>query len=172
MLVLAPLDRLPERLLERLAERLSGVLECEVRGIAPPLDPGPAFDPERRQYRSSVLLEVLRGSGRLPAGGRILGVLDADLFVPVLTFVFGEAELDGSAAVVSLTRLRPGFYGLPEDRELLFERLLKEALHELGHTFGLRHCRSPDCVMRASTSVGGVDLKPASFCASCAASLR
>jgi len=90
-----------------------------------------------------------------------------DLFVPVLTYVFGEAQLDGKAAVVSTFRLREEFFGLDADPKLERTRLLKEAIHELGHTFGLIHCRNYDCVMHSSTSVEEVDLKPTDFCEDC-----
>jgi archaemetzincin len=171
VLVLAPLARLPAGLLDRLEERLGEALRLPVHRADRPLDPKQAFDRDRRQFRSTELLDLLRDSEDAPTEGRILGVIDADLFVPVLTFVFGEADLDGRAAVMSLTRLRPSFYGLPEDPEVFLTRVVKEALHELGHTFGLRHCPRPDCVMRASTSADDVDLKPARFCPSCAAAL-
>jgi archaemetzincin len=97
-----------------------------------------------------------------------LGVTDLDLYIPVLTFVFGEAQLAGGRAVVSTLRLRQEFYGLPADPELLGERLLKEALHELGHTYGLRHCPDYTCVMSSSNGVERIDLKSAEFCPTCA----
>jgi archaemetzincin len=91
-----------------------------------------------------------------------------DLYIPVLTFVFGEAQLKDGAAVVSAHRLRQEFYGMPADTDLLHERLLKEALHELGHTYGLRHCPDYTCVMSSSTGVERIDLKNAEFCPNCA----
>ena len=90
-----------------------------------------------------------------------------DLYIPVLTFVFGEAQLADGGAVVSAHRLRQEFYGLPTDPELLHQRLLKEALHELGHTYGLRHCPDYTCVMSASNGVERIDLKRAEFCSTC-----
>jgi uncharacterized peroxidase-related enzyme len=90
-----------------------------------------------------------------------------DLFVPVLTFVFGEAQLDGNCAVVSTARLDEEFYGLPARSDLLRERLVKEASHELGHTFGLRHCADWRCVMASSHAVERLDVKGADFCAAC-----
>jgi archaemetzincin len=102
---------------------------------------------------------------------RILGVTGRDLFIPVLSFVFGQAQVDGPAAVVSLARISPAFSGLPEDRPLLVARARKEALHELGHTFGLVHCPEALCPMSLSTSVFQVDRKGEAFCASCAALL-
>jgi archaemetzincin len=94
-------------------------------------------------------------------------VTSVDLYVPVLTFVFGEAQLSGSCAVVSLHRLREEFYGLPAREELMRERLVKEAVHELGHTFGLRRCDDWRCVMTSSHAVERLDVKGAEFCFLC-----
>ncbi|NIP57319.1 MAG: archemetzincin, partial [Gemmatimonadetes bacterium] len=85
-------------------------------------------------------------------------------FLPVFTFVFGEARLDGPAAVVSLHRLRPQAYGLPPDPPRLIARTLTEVVHELGHTFGLRHCTDFSCAMRASRAADEIDLKPPAYC--------
>ena len=98
---------------------------------------------------------------------RVLGVTECDLFVPVLTFVFGEAQLDGDCAAVSTARLDERFYGLPAREELLRERLVKEAVHELGHTFGLGHCADWHCVMASSHGVERLDVKGSEFCARC-----
>jgi archaemetzincin len=109
-----------------------------------------------------------------PAPGgrsRILGVLGEDLFIPILTYVFGEAQLGGRVAVVSYHRLQSERYGLAPDRGLLHERLLKESLHELGHLGGLIHCSDLECVMHISTYVEDIDMKPAAFCSSCRAML-
>jgi archaemetzincin len=89
------------------------------------------------------------------------------LYIPVLTFVFGEARLNGQCAVVSSYRLDNKFYGLPDDPALLQERLLKEAIHELGHTYGLFHCQNPECVMKSSTYVEEIDFKSSRFCDKC-----
>jgi archaemetzincin len=95
-----------------------------------------------------------------------------DLFIPVLTFVFGQAQLDGPGAVVSTYRLRSEFYGLPGDEGMLVERAIKECVHELGHSFGLVHCQDYGCVMHASSSVDEVDIKGADFCRRCGATLK
>jgi archaemetzincin len=130
------------------------------------LDPSFALDSYRSQFNSTAILVKLLE--RFPQfNGKILGITAVDLFVPVLTYVFGEAQLDGTAAVVSTFRLREEFFGLDADPKLERTRLLKETVHELGHTFGLIHCRSFDCVMHASTSVEEVDLKSADFCGDC-----
>ncbi|HXG93242.1 MAG TPA: hypothetical protein VNN73_12900 [Blastocatellia bacterium] len=101
-------------------------------------------------------------------GTKTLGVADVDLFIPIFTFVFGEAQLAGRAALISVHRLRQQFYGLPEDERLFYERCEKEAVHELGNVFGLAHCKRFDCVMRFSNSIEMVDIKTNSFCATCA----
>ena len=124
------------------------------------------FDPLRRQYNSSqILLQLINAP---PADAlKILGVVEVDLFIPILTFVFGEAQLGGIGALVSLHRLNNKFYGLPEDRRLLTQRLVKESLHELGHTFGLIHCTYPQCVLNASTYVEDIDQKSPELCPRC-----
>jgi len=98
---------------------------------------------------------------------RVLGVTEVDLAIPMLSFLFGQAQLDGPIAVVSLCRLRQEFYGLPADESLLRERTSKEVLHELGHTFGLAHCSERKCVMSLATHVDLVDAKAERYCARC-----
>ena len=152
--------------LEALGRRLRRTFGLEPRIRQPWFDPEVPFHPARGQYNSTLLLaQLLRGLGDEPE--RVLGVTSVDLFIPVLTFVFGEAQLSGRAAVVSIHRLRSEAYGLDPDERLLTERLDKEAVHELGHTYGLVHCATQDCVMRSSTYVEEIDFKSAEFCASC-----
>ncbi|MDZ7373716.1 MAG: archaemetzincin family Zn-dependent metalloprotease [candidate division KSB1 bacterium] len=134
------------------------------------IDLGRAHDRFRNQYHSTeILAQLLRQAPRDTL--RILGLTDLDLFIPVLTYVFGEAQLGGKAAVVSCYRLKNELYGLPPDNRLLQARLLKEAIHELGHTFHLLHCDDPSCVMRVSTYVEEIDYKGDRFCAACEARL-
>ena len=111
--------------------------------------PGRFRAPGRVRPESCVCWSAPGGLPSTP-DARELGVTVGDLYVPLLTFVFGEAQVDGSCATVSTARLRKEFYGLPADEALLRERLLKESLHELGHTFGLRHCADWRCVMASS----------------------
>lgn len=130
-----------------------------------------SYDPLRKQYNSTkILKEILIRHRQIE--GKIVGIADLDLFVPILTFVFGEAQLGGKAAVVSCARLKQEFYGLPPNFPLLQERLIKEVMHELGHTFGLVHCDKSTCVMSFSTNIRGVDLKPPFFCEACAEFLK
>jgi archaemetzincin len=124
------------------------------------------YDPGRRQYNSSqILLQLIHSA---PADAfKILGITEVDLFIPILTYVFGEAQLDGVGAVVSMHRLHNRLYGLPDNDRLLRDRLNKEAIHELGHTFGLRHCTTPGCVLSPSTYVEDIDQKSDQICHEC-----
>ena len=164
---LVPVGRVERGHLESLAEGLAARLRvaCWIRPDG--LDGEFAYNPVRGQYHSTEILKKLLQDP--PAESwRILGVTDADLYIPILTFVFGEAQLGDTGALVSTHRLRPEFYGMPKDPGLLQGRLLKEALHELGHTFGLCHCPDYLCVMSASHAVERIDLKQAGFCIACA----
>ena len=158
-------------LLPGLAARLAETFGVTVDERPPRFDPELAFDVSRGQYNSRILLGQLLHERRPPLG-RVLGVTGVDLFIPVLTFVFGEAQLDGAAAVVSTHRLASERYGLPPSSGLLRQRLNREAVHEVGHTYGLVHCHAARCVMRSSTYVEEIDLKEARFCARCLTEVR
>ena len=151
--------------LEHLAAALARTFRTPCRIRPESFDLTFAFDERRNQYHSTAILQRLERASDPDA--RVLGVTSADLFVPVLTFVFGEAQLDGNCAVVSTARLHEEFYGLPARDDLLRERLVKEAAHELGHTFGLRHCADWRCVMTSSHAVERLDVKAAEFCQTC-----
>jgi len=153
---LALLDRLTVILARRLG------VSCHVRDTV--ISIAFAEDAQRGQYYSSGILASLTAP---PSGHAILAVTGADLYVPVLTFVFGEAQLNGPRAIVSTRRLSDEFYGEPSDESKLNLRLAKEALHELGHTQGLRHCDNWRCAMASSHAVERLDLKEAQFCRRC-----
>jgi archaemetzincin len=159
-------------LLHRLAARLDEVFGLEVEVRRPWFDPERAFDPSRGQYNSTLLLAQLRSGPPDSEPARVLGMTNVDLFIPVLSYVFGEAQVPGRAAVVSLHRLNPELYGLPPDEERVIRRAEKEAVHELGHTFGLVHCLQAGCVMRSSTYAEDIDHKSAQFCDSCLVVVR
>jgi len=152
-------------LLEFLASSLVRTFRtrCQIR--PEPVDVAFAYDERRGQYHSTAILQRIERTADLDA--RILAVTRCDLYVPVLTFVFGEAQLDGPCAVVSAARLADEFYGLPPNERLRRERLIKEAAHELGHTYGLRHCSDWSCVMTSSHAVERLDIKTAAFCRTC-----
>lgn len=163
---LVPLVPVQEEIVGKLIAPLSDIfrssisVEVPIRGIVDSV-----YDYSRGQYNSTLLIkELLR---RFDNKSKILGITSVDLFVPVLTYVFGEAQLDGVAGVMSTFRLDDSIYGLPPDDIKLFERSVKESAHELGHTFGLFHCRNFDCAMHSSTTVDDVDIKGGTLCKEC-----
>ena len=127
--------------------------------------PDYAFDEKRNQYSSTM---ILRSIATLAAQSeKFLAITDVDLFIPMMTFVYGQAQLGGKLALVSLARLKPEFYGLWPDKDLTVRRIRKEVSHELGHTFGLVHCSDRSCLMSLSTEIMQVDLKSENFCKTC-----
>lgn len=164
---LLPVGDIEEWILKETRSRLEKTFDCKVErhmGMKLPKD---AYNPERNQYFSSQILKELHKFLRLDKNEKALAISDVDLYVPSLNFVFGEAELGGQLAIISLTRLHQSFYGLPKDKALFLERTIKEAIHELGHTYGLRHCPDPECVMHFSNSLSDTDRKSVSFCVRC-----
>ena len=161
---LLPVSDVDPALVETLSQKLSRYFRTRCRIRPNHIDPAFALDPQRGQYHSTAILQFLQ---RIANGDRILAVTGHDLFVPVLTFVFGEAQLAGNCAVVSIHRLREEVYGLPPNPALLEERLFKEAVHELGHTYGLRHCDDWNCAMTSSHSVEWLDVRSAELCRRC-----
>ena len=162
-MVVMALGEIQASVLAHLCTALTETFEqpCRV-GPALPV-PEHAFDPRRAQYSAHALLQQLhRGQAE-----RVLGVVDLDLYVPGLNFVFGLADRREKRAVVALPRLRQRFYGARDDEALFLARAAKEAVHELGHTYGLEHCRDRRCVMTFSNSLADTDYKGQGFCPRC-----
>jgi len=164
---LVSVGKIEEWLLDILADHLEKTFAGEVKiGETVKLPPD-AYNPSRKQYFSSLMLNELRQTVKPAKGQKFLAISNVDLYVEGLNFVFGEAELGGHFAIISLARLRQEFYGFLENKTLYLERAKKEAVHELGHTFGLRHCPDPVCVMYFSNSLRDTDRKRTSFCPRC-----
>ena len=163
---LLPVGNIDIKLLEYLRVRIPRTLgfECEIHPCI--LDPAGSYHAERQQFHSSEILQRMQGLIR-PQDWRMLGVADVDLYIPILKYVFGEAQVGGPCAVVSAYRLRQQFYGLDADEPLLQQRLLKECVHELGHTFQLQHCEDYQCAMASAHSVEWIDLRESTFCEVC-----
>ncbi len=126
--------------------------------------PTEVLNRDRGQIHSTGLIEAIVNRGY---NGMVLGIIDFDLFVPGLNFVFGEADPAEGVAVVSITRLKEEFYGRGAGQELLLQRALKEAIHEMGHLYSLKHCPDPGCVMHFSNSIAETDRKSKEFCPVC-----
>lgn len=170
-LQLLPVGKLSDGLLPSLQRALQKSFQIPCDIVPTVLDPSAMFHAQRRQCHSSELLSAMQ---RLVGTEcwRMLGVTENDLYIPILTFVFGEAQIGGPCALVSARRLRQEFYGLVPDEDLLERRLLKESVHEIGHTCGLTHCDNYLCAMAASHAVEWIDLKEASLCPDCHEKVR
>jgi archaemetzincin len=163
---LLPIGDFDERLLQKVAPALADAFHVPCHVMAARLDPQFAFHRERQQYHSSEILQAMQEHADQD-GRRVLGIAGVDLYIPILTFVFGEAQMGGPCAVVSFHRLTQEFYGLPADPELLTARLIKESVHEVGHTLDLTHCEDYSCVMAPSHAVEWIDLKETKLCREC-----
>ena len=160
-----PLGHPEAEALRELSRGVSGVLGREVIVGRELPDPDYALNRKRNQYSAEgILYTMVKGKGHQPYE-RTLWVVDFDLYAPELNFLFGAAF--GNGALVSMTRLRPEFYGEKTDYPLFRKRLLTEAVHELGHTYGLGHCADPLCVMFFSNSLSDTDRKGFAPCDRC-----
>jgi archaemetzincin len=160
----------PLAALDRMAAALRHAFSLPVERRAEIAEPAGAYSPARGQWAATEFLKQLLAHA--PADGRLLGVTERDLFVPVLSFVYGQAQLEGRVAVVSLARLRPEFHGLLPDAAVLERRAATEAVHEVGHTFGLVHCLDRRCPMSLSIDLPDLDGKTAEPCPGCSALVR
>jgi archaemetzincin len=169
-IVLIPIGTMKQNVADFLSFSLPEIFKAPCRVMEEKIALEPFYSSDRKQYHSTEILRQL-----LPyATGKeqhILGIMDEDLYIPILTFVFGEAQLNGRCALMSGHRLHQEYYGLPEDETLYLNRCEKEAIHELGHTVGLTHCDNFECVMRYSNSVADIDIKRNIFCPNCSQTL-
>lgn len=164
-LLLVPVGGIDQKVTEFLKHDLNKVFNRQVtigKGMS---EPDYAFNKKRNQYLSTAILNAIMEQKEYTAYEKMLAIVDHDLYVPELNFVFGEAGQ--KAAVISITRLRQEFYNLPQDQSLFHKRVLSEAVHELGHTYGLSHCRNPHCVMVFSNTLMDTDRKGSDFCPEC-----
>jgi archaemetzincin len=163
-----PIGNVDDALLKDLRPALEEAFRVPCKVLPVRLDPEFAFHGERQQYHSSEILQRMQNVIAADSW-RMLGISSVDLYIPILTFVFGEAQMGGPCAVLSAHRLYEEFYGLPPDRELFRQRLMKEAVHEVGHTLNLTHCDDYRCVMASSHAVEWIDLKESTLCPACGA---
>ncbi len=169
-LLIVPFDSIRKEVLVFLQNELIRTFGFDVRIAREEHIPQYAFDPKRRQYHSTKILEWLKNIPVMDT--RILGIVDLDLYVPDLNFVFGEADVAHGVCIISLVRLRQEFYGLPKNENLFLERALKEAVHEIGHTYRLGHCGDTRCIMHFSNALQNTDIKGPDFCPRCKLKLR
>jgi archaemetzincin len=155
-----------EDLIKNIADRVKHEFHFKVNIKEGHLDLSEFYDPGRRQYNGTKLLKEIDYCFSTDQN-KTLGLFSVDLFIPILTYIFGQAFLNGRTGIASLYRLSNERYGINDDNKYVSDRFAKEVIHELGHTFGLVHCYVPTCVMRSSTYVEDIDQKSVNFCLKC-----
>jgi len=163
---ICPIGSVDQRILEHITKCISNRCGLTCRTSMRMENPRYAYNDTRCQYNSKLILKQLLEHS-LQDSFRVIGVTPLDLYVPILKFVFGLAQIQGKCSIISLHRLHPQFYDQPSDQDLLLARVEKTALHELGHTLGMTHCRDRRCVMYSSTRIEDTDVKQPDFCSTC-----
>ena len=163
---IAPVKFYSKPLLQNLIQELSKRFSSNIQVIDIELNMDDFFSIERKQYFSTqIIAEMMKLTSQY--NGKVMLLTDVDIFVPALTFIFGEAQLNGKHSILSVCRLHEIFYSGIANENLLLKRTIKEFLHELGHNYGLRHCIDWDCVMHASHGIEEVDIKGITYCRKC-----
>ena len=168
---LQPFGEIDKKLLEGIGKAIEQAFGFPYKIREPMGLPINAFFRRRRQWHSTTILENALNIDIPKDAEKVLGICDADLYVETLNFVFGEADPEHGTALISIFRLRPEYYREPKNDKLLIERATKEAIHELGHTFGLAHCSDLHCIMFFSNTLADTDRKGPDFCKICSIKL-
>jgi archaemetzincin len=156
---LIPMGKVDPLAASVIAANLQTVVGLNTRILKACPEPEYSFSPRRGQYDAGKILADLTS---ISDGAKFrLGVVHVDIYTPILTFVFGESQLGGKAALISLFRIHD------RDPALIYDRAAKIAIHELGHLLGIVHCRAPDCLMDFSQNVEKLDALPLRFCDAC-----
>ncbi|MBU0734040.1 MAG: archaemetzincin family Zn-dependent metalloprotease [Proteobacteria bacterium] len=159
---------LESEILARLSLEIDRIFDCRTEIIPLPDDLTYALDPVRNQYHSTTILDRLT---RLTPRHAVkaLAIVEVDLFIPILTYVYGEAQVGGKTCIVSTYRLAEG---VSLGSEAYLQRVAKEAIHELGYTFNLRHCRDKPCIMHYCRTLSDVDRRSGQLCRYCRVFLK
>ena len=170
IIVISPIGEIDTKLLRPVSNKILNTFGCQTEVISDIIDIDFAFDPDRNQYNSTLILEKLADVAPSQTL-KLLAITNADLFIPILTYVYGEAQLDGKTSIISTCRLNEGVSSLC-DEDTFLQRVVKEAIHELGHTFNLRHCNDKACIMHYCRSINDVDGKSDQLCRYCTILLK
>ena len=161
---LASLNFTEYNLMPPLHKDISKILDSEVILNQLNLEMEVYYNRDRGQYDAS---KIIKDFEYVTEDYKTIIYTSLDIYIPIFTYIFGLAELGGKTAIISSHRLKNEFYGLPKNKPVLRERLLKESFHELGHLYGLKHCFNYNCVMNSSSSNEELDLKCAEYCENC-----
>ena len=165
-IAVVPLGKVGIDILRVIGDSLQGILRLPVDLLDTEQLPPDAFMESRNQHNAMTIIKHLSNHYSRHTM-KVLGVTNRDICNPILTYVFGEAYMGGSAAVLSCYRLYKGTESEFVSREILLDRIVKVALHEIGHTFNLPHCHTGRCVMRASHNLAELDQKLNYLCDYC-----
>ena len=167
MIEIIPFDDIDPTLLSDISNELKIIFgKCKVSDTIED-SPKEAYDFHRNQYLSIPFINLMSEKALNGDGKKFIGITWADLFTDKFNFIFGQSQVRGKVCIISLKRLSPTFYNEKMDYQLLLDRSVKEAIHELWHCFGMRHCDDQSCVMTFSTNIDGVDNKSSSICLKC-----
>ncbi|MEJ2716109.1 MAG: archaemetzincin family Zn-dependent metalloprotease [Deltaproteobacteria bacterium] len=166
LIAVIPMGKPESDVLHVVADSLQGILRLPVDVREPIPMPEETFLASRNQYNAMAIIKYL-DVNYADSALKILGVTAKDIANPILTHVFGEAYMDGRTAVMSSFRLGRNPGGKPVSREQFLDRVVKVAIHEIGHTFNIPHCQQGRCVMRASNSLIELDDKLNYLCSYC-----
>lgn len=158
-----PLGKISEEMLTEITEELRNTFDVATETALPIGLPKEFYNSFRHQYAAPLVLNFLKEKFQ----GKVFGITDEDLYAEDLNFVFGQAQMKGNVAIISVHRLDPSFYRQVPNKQLLKERAVKEAIHEVGHMLGLKHCLVEKCVMTFSNTIADVDKKNKELCGSC-----
>ena len=165
IILISPIGDLEADLTNRISGEINRIFGYKTETHSLLTDVEFVLDNDRLQYHSTPILEKL-AQGSPSNAIKVLAIVEVDLFIPILTHVYGEAQMGGQACIVSTYRLKEGLS--PAGNSEGFRcRLVKEAIHELGHTFKLRHCKDPNCLMHYCRTVRDVDRKSDELCRYC-----
>ena len=164
-IVISPVGTLDSELFEPISMGIKRIFGYKTEVIPFFKDVNFALDPKREQYHSTPILKKLEEAAPVQAI-KVIGITSVDLFIPILTHVYGEAQIGGAACIISTHRLAEGL-SVAADKDTYYKRVAKEAVHELGHTFKLRHCKDNACIMHYCRSIKDVDRKSEHLCRYC-----
>lgn len=166
-----PLGVVPAMVSKVIAAHITAFFGLQAEVLASRPAPFFAFDPGRRQHDAGKILNTLEAQS-FEDYAKVIAVVDVDLYVPVFTYVLGEARLGGRCALVSMFRLDENTPPDAEGRSRFLGRCAKVALHELGHLYHLTHCGNARCVMAMSGSPEDLDAVGCRLCRYCSLFLQ